>query len=113
MTKVAPEKRNTGMVFQNYALFPHMTVFENVAFGLKVRKLNKSVIKENVTDVLKKVRLDQFMDRQVSQISGGQQQRVALARALVIEQGMLLRDESWSNLYASSCEGMRNECMRW
>src|SRR5699024_3510325 len=112
MTKVAPEKRNTGMVFQNYALFPHMTVFENVAFGLKVRKLKKPVIKEKVTEVLKKVRLDQFIDRQVSQLSGGQQQRVALARALVIEPDILLLDEPLSNLDAKLREETRVEIKR-
>ncbi|MEW9677190.1 ABC transporter ATP-binding protein [Lentibacillus sp. L22] len=112
MTRVAPEKRNTGMVFQNYALFPHMTVFENIAFGLKVRKVNKTEIKEKVGDVLKKVRLDQYIDRQVSQLSGGQQQRVALARALVIEPDILLLDEPLSNLDAKLREEMRAEILR-
>lgn len=112
MTKVAPEKRNTGMVFQNYALFPHMTVYENVAFGLKVRKIKNTVIKEKVTDVLKKVRLDQYIGRQVSQLSGGQQQRVALARALVIEPDILLLDEPLSNLDARLRDEMRTEILR-
>src|SRR5690625_121305 len=112
MTKVAPEKRNTGMVFQNYALFPHMTVYENVAFGLKVRKIKNTVIKEKVTDVLKKVRLDQYIGRQVSQLSGGQQQRVALARALVIEPDILLLDEPLSNLDAKLRDEMRTEILR-
>ncbi|MEH7886391.1 ABC transporter ATP-binding protein [Bacillus sp. JJ1609] len=112
MTRVPPEKRNTGMVFQNYALFPHMTVFENVAFGLRVRKIASGELKARVQDVLRKVRLDQYAERQVSQLSGGQQQRVALARALVIEPEILLLDEPLSNLDAKLRDEMRAEILR-
>ncbi len=88
-----PHKRNIGMVFQNYALFPHMTVRQNIAFPLSVRRMAKSDIRDRVDRVLKTVRLSGFEDRRPAQLSGGQQQRVALARALVFEPKLVLMDE--------------------
>lgn len=91
-------KRNIGLVFQNYALFPHMTIFENLAFGLKIRKLSKIEIKERVRKHLELIRLPDIQDRYPNQLSGGQQQRVALIRSVIIEPALLLLDEPLSNL---------------
>lgn len=93
-------KRNIGMVFQSYSIFPHLTVFENVAYGLKARKVNKIQIKERVLEALRMVELEDYQDRQPALLSGGQQQRIALARAVVIHPGILLMDEPLSNLDA-------------
>jgi ABC-type Fe3+/spermidine/putrescine transport system ATPase subunit len=93
LTPLPPRQRNIGMVFQNYALFPHMDVFENVAYGLRVRRRPKAEIDKRVAAALATVKLDGFSRRSVQQLSGGQQQRVALARALVIEPDLLLMDE--------------------
>ncbi len=93
VTHVPPHKRNVVMVFQYYALFPHLNVFENVAFGLRERRVNKDTIKKKVSEYLSKVRLQGYEQRMPSQLSGGQQQRVALARALVVEPDLLLMDE--------------------
>ncbi|WP_442601929.1 ABC transporter ATP-binding protein [Paenibacillus sp. KN14-4R] len=109
VTNLPPNKRNTGMVFQNYALFPHMTVFENIAFGLQTRKQPKAVIQEKVERALAQVHLTTYGSRRIDQLSGGQQQRVALARALVIQPDLLLLDEPLSNLDAKLREETRLE----
>ncbi len=106
---VAPEERGMGMVFQNYAVWPHMTVFANVAFGLKLRKVAKAAARERVLRVLELVNLAGLEDRYPSELSGGQQQRVALARSLVVEPAILLLDEPLSNLDAKLRERMRSE----
>ncbi len=100
MNDVPPEERQVGMVFQNYALWPHMTVAENIGYGLKLRKIARAEIAKRVHAVLTKVGLEKLDARYPGQISGGQQQRVALARALVLNPGILLMDEPLSNLDA-------------
>ncbi|MBF0467946.1 MAG: ABC transporter ATP-binding protein [Desulfamplus sp.] len=102
-------KRNLGIIFQNYALFPHKTIFENVAFGLKYRNVPKSAIKDKVEKALETVRLPGVGNRMPSQLSGGQQQRIALARAIVIEPDVLLMDEPLSALDENLREDMRRE----
>lgn len=104
-----PHKRNIGMVFQQYSLFPHMSIFENVAFPLKMRKVGKDEIKKRVTDILTLVELEEFADRMPAQLSGGQQQRVALARALVFEPTILLMDEPLAALDKQLRETMQME----
>ena len=108
INNIAPNKRNIGMVFQNYAVFPHMTVRENVAYGLENRKLPKKEIKERVDEILETVKITQYADRLPERLSGGQQQRVALARAIVIKPDVLLMDEPLSNLDAKLRIEMRN-----
>src|SRR3954468_11091791 len=109
VTYLPPWRRNTGMVFQSYALFPHMTVADNVAFGLEMRRLGKPEIEARTREGLRLVRLEDFAARLPRQLSGGQQQRVALARALAIRPDVLLLDEPLSNLDAKLREEVRIE----
>jgi len=106
---VPPEHRGMGMVFQNYAVWPHKSVYENVVFGLKLRKVPRETARQQVAAALAQVNLSGLEDRLPSQLSGGQQQRVALARSLVVEPGILLLDEPLSNLDAKLRERMRTE----
>ncbi|HEU0008978.1 MAG TPA: ABC transporter ATP-binding protein [Verrucomicrobiae bacterium] len=112
MSGVPPHKRNTGMVFQNYALWPHMSVADNVAYGLDVRAVSGAEKKARVSEALAIVQMERFADRSPNQLSGGQQQRVALARALVIKPDVLLLDEPLSNLDAKLRLEMREEIRR-
>ena len=109
ITNLSPEKRGFGMVFQNYALFPHLNVFENVAFGLRARRKPKAEITERVSNALELVQLPHYENRKVDELSGGQQQRVAIARAIAIEPALLLFDEPLSDLDVALREETRGE----
>ncbi len=108
INQTPPGKRNIGMVFQNYAIFPHLSVKNNVAFGLKNRRVSSEEIDKKVRKILSTVKMDEYIDRMPERLSGGQQQRIALARAIVIEPDVLLMDEPLSNLDAKLRVDMRN-----
>jgi iron(III) transport system ATP-binding protein len=112
VTRLAANQRDIGFVFQNYALFPHLSVFENVAYGLRVKRLNEEDIRKRAGEGLKQVGLNGFGERMITELSGGQQQRVALARAIVIRPDVLLFDEPLSNLDAKLRVQMRSEIRR-
>ena len=112
VTQLAPHKRNTGMMFQSYALWPHMSVAENVAFGLEERRVPKDEIRRRVGEALESVRMGPYADRKPNQLSGGQQQRVALSRALMIRRRWLLVDEPSANLDAKLGLEQRPEIRR-
>ncbi len=109
LKSLEPEQRKIGFVFQNYALFPSMTVAQNIGYGLKVRKVNKAEIEERVKATAEKVGISEHLDKRISELSGGQQQRIAVARALVVEPKILLMDEPLSNLDAKLRISMRQE----
>ena len=112
ITALPPEQRHAAMVFQNYALWPHLSVFENVAFGLRAARVPEKEVKAKVTEALQLVRMADFSDRRVPSLSGGQQQRVALARAVAVSPQVLLLDEPLSNLDAKLRDEMRMEISR-
>ncbi len=112
ISSLPPEKRQAAMMFQNYALWPHLTVFENIAFGLQILGIRGKELKKEVTSALEAVQLADCADRRVPSLSGGQQQRVALARALAVRPAVLLLDEPLSNLDARLRDAMRSEIAR-